>query len=223
MGLGTTHRRHQRVVAVIPAGERDVGLPAHPGVGAIYRHHQLGRQRAAIFQQQQGSRLTALQAARPGRAQQLDIVAIESRLQQSQLDDPVLDDVAELGLAQAGGIKGDPAKAVLLPHLHLPVGLQATGLDPAPGAHLLQDTLAGETQGADPVVRRLVQLGSWQLALDHGDLERTSLSAAASPRPTMPPPQSPHPRFASASFYILSGLIAGISEGTPEDTPVQYP
>ncbi|MNP42915.1 hypothetical protein D3C76_1367080 [compost metagenome] len=52
MGLLGAYRRYQGVVAVIPAGERDVGLAAHPGVGAIGRHHQFGREGAAVVQQQ---------------------------------------------------------------------------------------------------------------------------------------------------------------------------
>ena len=190
--LGTTHRRHQGMVAVIPAGERNVGLPTDPGVGTIGRHHQFGRQRAAIFQQQQGARLAALQAARPGRAQQLDVVGPLDSVQQRQLDDPVLDDVAKLRLTQAGGIEGDPAKAVLLPHLHLHVGLQAAGLNAAPGPHLLQDALAGQTQGADPVVRRLVKRGGRQLALDHGHLERTPLERGGEPQAHHAAPHNHH-------------------------------
>ena len=53
MGLGTAHRCHQGMVAVIPAGERNIGLAAHPGVGAIGGHHQLGRQGTTIIQQQE--------------------------------------------------------------------------------------------------------------------------------------------------------------------------
>ncbi|MNR14853.1 hypothetical protein D3C85_1313490 [compost metagenome] len=99
VGLGTAHRRHQGVVAIIPAGERDVRLAAHPGVGAVGGHHHASREGTAILHQQQGARRTALQAGGPGRGEQADVVRPRNGIEQRQLDDPVLDDMAERRLA----------------------------------------------------------------------------------------------------------------------------
>lgn len=179
-------------MTVIPTGEGNVCLTAHPGVGAVGGHHQLGREGLAIFQQQQGARWPALQAGGPGRGQHLDIAGPRDGVQQRKLDHPVLDDVAKGPLTQAGGIEIDVAETVLLPHLHLLVGLQAARHYAVPGADPLQDVLTREAQGTDPVVRRLTERCIGQQAFHDGHLDRPVLEGGSEPQAHHAPPHDHH-------------------------------
>ena len=161
-----------------------------------------------------------MQAGCPGGAQQADVArlpvtVIEDRLQQRQLDDPILDYVAERRLAQAGGIKTNLAEAVLLPHLHLLVGLQAARLDTGPGANLLQDALAGQTQGTDPVVRRIPKRRIGQLPLHDGNLEAALLECGGEPQAHHATSHNHHIHVLHLHHLFLSWLTDRVSRGRP--------
>ena len=220
MGFGAAHRRHQGVVAIIPAGERDIGLTAHPGVGAIGSHHQFGRDGLTIFKEQQGARRAALQALGSGGGQQLDIAGTFNRLKQRQLDHPILDDVAEVGLTQAGGIEVDMAETVLLPHRHLVIGLQAARFNAVPGADMAQDLLAGQTQGADPIIGHLPQLRVGQLSLHHQHLEGAMFQGRSEPQPHHAATDNHHIHILHLHHLILSGLTGWPARGRPQASPL---
>ncbi len=225
MGFGAAHRRDQGVVAIIPAGERDIGLTAYPGVGAIGSHHQFGRDGLTIFKEQQGARRAALQALGSGGGQQLDIAGppcpvSENRLKQCHLDHPVLDNMAEVGLTQAGGIEVDMAETVLLPHRHLVVGLQAARFDAVPGTNMAQDLLASQAQGADPVIGHLPQLRVGQLSLHYQYLEGAMFQGRSEPQPHHAATDNHHIHILHLHHLILSGLTGWPARGCPQAFPL---
>ena len=116
--LFSAYRRHQRVMAIIPEGQRNISLIAQPGVGAIGPDHQTSGQHVAVFQRQKSFVLAPHHLLEFGRRHQRHVGTAFGFLPKGLMDNRILDDMAEMAVAHAAIVKRDAAKTVFIPHFH---------------------------------------------------------------------------------------------------------
>ena len=175
---------HQRVVTVIPEGERDIGMLAQPRLGAVGADHQPGGQHAPVLQRDEGVIFAPCYLLERGRGNQRDVRQAFGAFPQRLLDHRIFDDVAEMAEAALVAAEGDFAEAVAIPHFHRIIGAGAQLENVVPHADVLQQTLAGGIDGGDAQGRLFRRRRHLRLALlQHRHAQPAALQAAGQRQP----------------------------------------
>ena len=136
------------------------------GFGTIAGQHPARLQLGAVIQGQHGVIRTLAQTRHRRRGMGLDGREILHPFQERELDQPVLDDVAELGQPEIHRVEAG-SEAVQLPGLQPAIGAQPHLLQILPGTGPGQQRHRGLTDGGNPQIQRLLGgIGLGQPGLD---------------------------------------------------------
>ncbi len=127
MRLHGANSSHQRMVAVVPVRQRNVGFVTQPGVCPVGPHHQASSQHIATLQGNERivfapGNLLQLRGGNQG-----NVAALLRFLPQCMVNHGVFDDMAEMAVAHAFIIKSDMPEAVFIPHFHAVITAGALG------------------------------------------------------------------------------------------------
>ena len=109
---------HQRVMAVIPEGQRNIRFVTQPGIGAVGTHHQTRGQHVATFKSDKRVVFAPRHLLKFRRCDQRDVAALLRFLPQRVVDHRVFNDMSKVAVPHAFIVKRDTAKAVFVPHFH---------------------------------------------------------------------------------------------------------
>ncbi len=143
MRLFRTNIRYQRMVLVVPKGERNIGLVAQPGIGTVCRHQQTGRHHGAILQRHKGFIVAKRYLLQFRRSNQRDIAQALCPLPQRLMDHCIFNNMPKVGQALLLIVKNNAPETVAVPHFHAVIGAGACAEDGIPDAKVLQQSFAG--------------------------------------------------------------------------------
>ena len=127
MRLRSADGGDQRVMAVIPVRQRNVGFVAQPGVCPIGPHHQARGQHVAALQGDKGVVFAPGHLLQLRGGNQRDVATLLRFLPQRMMNHRIFDDMAEMAVAHALIIKSDMPEAVFIPHFHPVVAARTLG------------------------------------------------------------------------------------------------
>ena len=138
MRLGGTYRRHQRMMAIVPEGQRNIGFITQPRIGAIGADHQPRGQHATVLQAQKSFVFAPRYLLQLRRRQQGNVSTALRLLPQRVMHHGILNNMAQMAKDHALVIEANAAKAIFVPHFHAVIAAGALGDDFAPDAQLIQ-------------------------------------------------------------------------------------